>query len=57
MGGLHVIWATSDSTVATVEANSGSATATVTGVEAGTATITGRPGGTTATGTATVTVQ
>ena len=55
-GGLHVYWETSDSEVATVETTSGSATATVTGIKAGTVTISGRPGGTTATGTATLTV-
>ena len=54
-GGLHVYWETSDSEVATVETTSGSATATVTAIKAGTATITGR-WGSTITGTATVTV-
>ena len=41
-GGRHVYWETSDSEVATVETTSGSATATVTAIKAGTATITGR---------------
>ena len=54
-GGRHVYWETSDSEVATVETTSGSATATVTAIKAGTATITGR-WGSTITGTATVTV-
>ena len=55
-GGLAVYWSTSDSDVATV--GSGRlATVTVTAVTAGTATVTGRPGGTSATGTAAVTVQ
>ena len=61
-GGRVVYWETSDSGVATVEGadddgthNTG-ATATVTGVAAGSATITGRPGGTAVTGTVTVTV-
>ena len=53
-GGRHVYWETSDSEVATVETTSGSATATVTAIKAGTATITGR--WSTITGTATVTV-
>ena len=57
-GGLHVYWSTSDENVATVEASSGSATATVTAVGAGAATITGRHGGSSrVTGTATITVE
>ena len=57
-GGLHVYWSTSDENVATVEAASGSATATVTAVGAGAATITGRHGGSSrVTGTATITVE
>ena len=57
-GGLYVYWSTSDENVATVEAASGSATATVTAVAAGTATITGRYGASRpVTGTATITVE
>lgn len=57
-GGLHVIWSSSDESVATVEAVSGSATATVTAIAAGTATITGRHGSSSPViGTATVTVE
>ena len=60
-GGLVVYWATSDSAVATVEgsdadaSNNVGATATVTGIAAGSTTITGR-WGSSVTGTATVTV-
>ena len=57
-GGLYVYWSTNDENVATVEASSGSATATVTAVGAGAATITGRHGGSSrVTGTATITVN
>ena len=57
-GGLYVYWSTSDENVATVEASSGSATATVTAVGAGAATITGRHGAISrVTGTATITVN